>query len=93
MQADAATERAKAAEHQTWREKQVANQLLQAGKDEVLEELREAQARMEEALEKATAAQLEKMKAENECWGRSYRLNGGTSGRRSRTATKPPAPS
>ena len=57
----------KVAEHQCWRERQVANELLQAGKDEVMQELLEAQARMEEALQKATAAEMEKQKMERQC--------------------------
>ena len=34
----------------------------------MMEELHEAQARMEEALEEATAAEQEKMRVQNECW-------------------------
>ena len=45
----------------------MANELLQAGKDDVLEELREAQTRMEEALEKAAASETARMNAQREC--------------------------
>lgn len=62
LQAEAATERAKEAEHQTWREKVVSRKLIDAAQKDVLDELEEAQLEMEKAIAEKKAqyeAQLE----------------------------------
>jgi len=50
-----------------WREKQASRLLLEAGQKDVLDQLQEAQAIMEEAIGKASAAYEAKMEAENNC--------------------------
>jgi hypothetical protein len=66
LQAASATERAKEAEHQTWREKLVSRKLIDAAQKEVLDELEEAQLEMEKAIAEKKAEYEAKLKADDQ---------------------------
>ena len=55
------------AEQQSWRERNIANELLQSRKDAVLEELGQVQLKLEETLQRATAVEKKVMEAKGEC--------------------------
>ena len=55
------------AEQQSWRERNIANELLQSGRDAVLEELGQAQLELKETLQRVTATEKKVMEAKGEC--------------------------
>jgi hypothetical protein len=55
------------AEQQSWREQNIANELLQSRRDAVLEELGQVQLELEETLQRAIAVEKKAMEAKGEC--------------------------
>ena len=55
------------AEHQTWREKQTSRMLIAAAKEDVLDELEEAQLKMDQRAKETRAVYNSKAEAEAQC--------------------------